>query len=228
MSRACTVIATALFVVGAARASPFWVTWDDGWPEDQGWTHWSSGPPAQRWLEDGVLFVDTRSEFGIRDQYYQNPATLIPGSGETFVLEWRVCVDESTPISDPGVLVRAEDNYSVNFTMDTHSIHSNYEPGKWAPFAPNEFHEFLLESTDMRAYDLYIDGALALQGTFFESLFPGPFVDWGNFGGCKTMTAWDQVAYGIVPEPTALVCLLLPLLFGQSLIRSTTQNSRNL
>jgi hypothetical protein len=219
------VLAVVLGAV-AARASPFWVTWEEGWPEEQGWMRGSTGPPAERWLDGGLLFIDTRAEFGIRDQYYQNPASLMPGPQEMFTVEWGVRVYESTPSYDPGVLVVADDHYSVNFCMDTQSVHSEFEPGRWASFAPNEFHEFVLNSTDMRTYDLYIDGALALQGSFFESFLAGPDVDWGNFAGCKTLTAWDHVAYGIIPEPSALLCVLIPLCYRPSLKRSASPRSR--
>jgi hypothetical protein len=195
----------------AAQASPFWVTWDQGWPEGQGWSHSTSGPPAQRWLDDGLMYVDTRAQFGTYDQYGQAPATLLPGPGETFVTEWRTLVYECAPARDVGVLVEAEDQYTVNFVMNADSIYNLYEPGQGASFAPGVFHDFMLESASMRSYVLYIDGTAALQGNFFESLFPGPLVDWGNFGGCKSLTAWDHVAYGILPEPSAAIWLLIGL-----------------
>jgi hypothetical protein len=195
----------------AAQASPFWVTWDEGWPEEQGWSHSTSGPPAQRWLDDGLMYVDTRAQFGTYDMYWQVPASLIPGPEETFVMEWRTLVYECTPASDVGVLARTEDQYTVGLLMNADSIGSEYEPGNWTSFAPGVFHDFTVESSDCRHYVLYIDGVLSLQGSFFESLFPGPEVVWGNFGGCKSLTAWDHVAYGIVPEPSAAICLLIGL-----------------
>jgi hypothetical protein len=227
MFRVLTVSLGMLLVVGAARASPFWVSWEDGWPDQQGWLEGSSDPPAQKWLEDGLLFIDSRAAGGY-DGYYQNPASLMPGPQETFAMHWRVRVDESWPTSDPGVIVRADDHYSVAFSMDRQSIHSNYEPGKWALFAPNEFHDFVVQSTDMRAYELYIDGALALQGTFFESLFPGPSVAWGDLSSAMSLAPWDSVQYGIMPEPSPILCLLIPLCYARSLRRSATPKSRHL
>jgi hypothetical protein len=202
----------------AAHASPWWVTWDEGWPEDQGWTHGAYGPPAQRWLDDGLMYVDTRAQFGTYDMYSQTPASLIPGPQETFVMQWRTLVYECAPARDVGVLVRAEDHYTVNFLMNAGSIYNSYEPGQAASFAPGVFHDFVLESASMRNYDLYIDGVLSLQGNFLESLFPGPVVGWGNFAGCKSLTAWDHVAYGIIPEPSAATCLLIGLC-GLELLR---------
>jgi hypothetical protein len=216
------VVGILLLLAGtiAARASPFWVTWEEGWPDQQGWIEgWSI--PAQKWLEDGLLFIDSRAQGGA-DGYYQSPASLMPGFQETFTLQWRIRVYESTPTSDPGVIVRADDHYSVAFTLDTHSVHSNYEPGKWASFAPDEFHDFAVQSTDMRVYDLYIDGALAMQGTFFESLFPGPSVAWGDLSSGMSLAAWDSLQYGIIPAPSALFCLLFALCSAGSPKRSVT------
>jgi hypothetical protein len=214
MYRVLNVMLAMLLGAATARASPFWVTWEEGWPDQQGWLEgWSI--PAQKWLDDGLLFIDSRAAGGY-DGYYQNPATLMPGPGEKFTLCWCIRVDESTPYTDPGVIARADDHYSVAFGMDTQSVHSNYEPGNWAPFAPGVFHDFVLESMDMRTYDLYIDGALALQGSFFESLFPGPEVAWGDLSSAMSLAAWDSVEYGIVPEPSGLLCLLVVLCYGRS------------
>jgi hypothetical protein len=209
MLRAVKLISALVLAAGAAQASPFWVTWDQGWPDQQGWTEgWSI--PAQKWLDGSLLYIDSTANGGY-DGYYQEPATLMPGAGETFQMCWRIRVDESTPTSDPGVRAEDEDHYTVDFSMDTQSIHSNYESDKWATFAPGVFHDFLVESTDMRAYRLYIDGALALEGNFSESLFPGPYVDWGDMSSGRSLADWDSVQYGIVPEPSGLACVLVCL-----------------
>jgi hypothetical protein len=59
----------------------------------------------------------------------------------------------------------------------------------------------------MRGYRLYIDGTLAIEGRFFESLFYGPGVGWGDVTSHRSLAAWDVVEYGIVPEPTAWLVL---------------------
>ncbi len=225
--RTNVVILVLLASTVAARASPFWVTWEEGWPTEQGWLEGWTNPAPQRWLDDGLLFIDSRSAGGAGG-YYQFPQTLIPAGQEIFSLRWRTRVLESYPNVDPGVTVIADDYYTVGFSMDAQSIHSDFEPGNWASFAPNEFHEFRVESADVRAYRLYIDGALALEGTFCEGLFPGPYVGWGDLWSGMSLTSWDSVQYGITPSPPASICLLIPLSYAGSLKRSVRPVSRQL
>jgi hypothetical protein len=216
-----------LLAAPAARASPYWVTWEEGWPTEQGWLEGWTNPAPQRWLEDGLLFIDSRSAGGAGG-YYQFPPTLTPTGQEIFSLRWRTRVLESYPYVDPGVTVIADDYYTVGFSMDAQSIHSDFEPGNWASFAPNEFHDFVVESTTMRSYRLYIDGALALEGAFFEGLFPGPYVAWGDLSSGMSLTSWDSVQYGITPAPSAFMHLLIPLSYAGSLKRSARAVSKQL
>jgi hypothetical protein len=221
MVRVLSIALVVALATATARASPFWVSWDEGWPDQQGWLEgWSI--PAEKWLEDGLLFMDSRAGGGY-DGYYQHPETLMPAAGETFRLVWRARVDESWPASDPGLIVIADDHYSVDFFMDTQGIYSGYEPDKWAPFAPGVFHDFRVESTDMRAYDLYIDGSLALEGSFSYSFFPGPQVAWGDLSSAFSLTAWDTVGYGVLPEPAASLSIVLVFCCARSLSRSTSR-----
>ena len=53
----------------------------------------------------------------------------------------------------------------------------------------------------MRAYDLYIDGNLAISGSFWFSLTPSR-VFWGDsIQGGASLTHWDYFRFGVVPEP---------------------------
>jgi hypothetical protein len=224
MFRAVNLLSAMALGAALAQASPFWVTWDEGWPDQQGWTEgWSI--PAEKSLDDGLLYIDSTAQGGY-DGYYQNPATVMPGPGETFRLFWRARIDEAS-FYDPGVIVRADDHYSVAFGMGIDFIESNYEPDKWAPFEPGVFHDFLLESSDMRSYNLFIDTVLAMQGTFFESLFPGPYVAWGDLSSPFSLTAWDALQYGIIPEPSSVACVLLVLCCIRSPVRLASPKPRS-
>ena len=56
-----------LLAAGAtlAPAEPYWVEWSgDAFPETEGWIRGASDPPAERWLADGNLFIDSRGRTG--------------------------------------------------------------------------------------------------------------------------------------------------------------------
>ena len=79
---------------------------------------------------------------------------------------------------------------------------------KHAPFEPGVFHEFELRTRDMRDYELYIDGNLAISGSFWLSLtWSRAF--WGDsIQGGASLARWDYFRFGVVPEPNSLLALL--------------------
>ncbi len=224
MYRVLNIMLAMLLGAGTARASPWWVTWTgDAYPETEGWTRYSSDPPAERWLEDGKLFIDSRAAPGIYEEYDQlRPAEMTLEPGQTFLLTWRVKVDEAIH-SDPAVAVMSDDYYLVHLSLAIDGIYCDTPPGGWAPFAPGQFHEFLFESSDMRAYTLYIDGLPALQGTFFEAFPATPGVGWGDMTSSSSLAQWDWVECGIVPEPSACLGALAALLGFRPLKRSAAR-----
>jgi len=78
------------------------------------------------------------------------------------------------------------------------------------PFAPYLWHSYRVVSSDMRAYDLFIDGRLAHHGTF-RYICPGSYISWGDgTQGAASLHHWDYVRVGVVPEPRTLRVLLIP------------------
>ncbi len=200
-----------LFAVapGVAWGETYWVEWTgDAFPETEGWTRYSSDPPAERWLEDGSLFIDSRADWFITEGYGQShPGMMTPGPGETFVMQWRVKVHEIIGYSDPGVGLSSDDEHALVLSMGMDFIESA-EEGTSAPFTADEWHEFTLESSDMMSYQLSIDGALAFDGDFFESPSLSPGVAWGDISSHRSLAEWDHVAFGIVPEPSSRLTIL--------------------
>jgi len=224
MVRVLSVTFVVLLTAVTARASPWWASWSgDSYPETGDWTHYASDPPAQRWLEDGKLFIDSRADWYISDSYSQvRPGEMTLGPGETLVVSWRIKVDEVIPIGgdDPAVYIGSDDQYAVSLLLGTSRIYSFYETDKSAPFSPGVLHEFTFQSNDMRTYQLLIDGAPAFQGTFFESLFYFPSVGWGDMTSNRSLAEWDWVECGITPEPAGWLCVLVALCIWRSVQRS--------
>ncbi|UCG88005.1 MAG: hypothetical protein JSW71_05525 [Gemmatimonadota bacterium] len=145
--------------------------------------------------------------------YELYPGTVAPNEGELFVLEWRSKIEEfvggwvGTTVS-----VYSDDCWAVSFVMNDNTIRSVYEVGVSADFEPDEFHEFELRSFDMRAYALYIDGSIAIEGSFWESLFSNR-IGWGESApGSTCLSRWDCFRFGVVPEPNPALLLGVGLL----------------
>ncbi|MEW6197344.1 MAG: PEP-CTERM sorting domain-containing protein [Planctomycetota bacterium] len=204
-------------VAGAVWAEPYWIAYEGNeFPENDGWLHYASSPPAQRWLENGSLFIDSRADPNITDIYGMYPTSgLDPEPGETFLMTWRLNVYEAAPWEYPGVGLRSDERYAVAFIFAEDYLWSVYEPFVLVQFTPGMFHEFELRSTDMRTYELYLDGAFAVEGAFCESLFP-PGLWWGDIlRGGSSFGAWDYFRFGVVPEPGTLVLMF----FGAAALR---------
>ena len=88
-----------------------------------------------------------------------------------FIAQWRLNVDELTiGRKDPTIGVFGDDCWGVGFTLNEDAIESVFEDDLSAHFEPYVFHDFELHTVDMRTYYLYIDGTLAIRGSFWENL----------------------------------------------------------
>jgi len=185
-----------------AGAEPFWIAWEaDDYPENEGWERYTRAGGAERSLEDGTLILDGMASTEIVDIYYIQ-SSVVPAPGEQFRIDWRLRVDEVQGFADPLVAVRAADLGAVFLHYSEEYIYSELE-GVWIQFAPTVYHDFSFTSADMVSYELRIDGLLAYSGHFL-----GPWVSsgvtWGDATeGASSLSVWDYVRFGIVPEPSA-------------------------
>jgi hypothetical protein len=206
----CLVVAGA----GAlpALAEPYWVTWEGtDYPENEGWERRVNGVgPAIRTLHDGIMTMDGLADLQI-DDYYRMERQLNPEAGEEFVMQWRlrvVGVDGFPPAYDPGAAVWSDDDWTVSLLFGTDFIHSFHEAW-YFPIEPMVFHALEFRSSDMRSYDLYLDGLLIHVGPFWEPTFDRSRVHWGDRArGSASLTDWDYFRFGIVPEPNSGLLLL--------------------
>lgn len=201
------VLATAL----AVFAEPYWIAYDgNDFPEKVGWTRTHGAEGALRTLVDGTLVIDSRRSNAIVD-FYNAQRAINPSPGETFVMRWRLRVDEVLPTYpvDVGVSVFSDKFRAVAFEFGEDHLSSVFEPGVKAPIAPSLFHEYEFRSGDMSFYELFVDGEVALSGTF-QPVFNASKVGWGDvIQGARSQSTWDSFEFGVIPEPSALSFLLL-------------------
>jgi len=211
MIRIVCFISLVVAVAGVATAEQYWIAYEgNGWPEDEGWWHIWGDEQAHRWIEEGALVIDSLHDIGIADFYDMHMhGQLDPEPGETFVLQWRLRVDEVIGTRDPGVGVSSDEGWTVSFTFEEAAIWSTFEPGVVVTFESGLFHRFELRSADMRHYDLFIDGYLAVSGCFWHGLLQSK-VGWGDVvQGSASLSRWDYVRFGVIPEPQVSLLVLV-------------------
>ena len=203
----------------AARAEPWEVVYDGTvFPEAAGWQRITYGGGAQRWIEDGCLVLDGRASSDISD-FYRKAIASGPGFQETYFTRWRLRVDDVVGFTDPAVGVMFQHGALI-LGFQENRIYSLLE-AVWIDFAPGVFHDYVLLSHSMVEYSLYIDGALVHEGHFVGPAYT-PRVEWGDATqGAKSLSVWDYVQFGVVPEPSgaALGSLTLGALVTRTSIR---------
>ena len=205
---------------GSARGDPYWIAYEgDVFPEDAGWERiwgdWDGqfhGDGAIRTLEDGILTYDTTFDLGVYEfSRMERPGAIDPGPGEVFVVEWRLKVSDVTGTADAGVFVASDDAWVLSMRFAEDHIVSGFEGLLEIPFEPGTFHDYRIESHDMRTYDLYIDGILARKGNFAPRFSDSEF-GWGpGTQGASSMQRWDYIRFGVLPEPPGVSLILFVL-----------------
>ncbi len=212
MTRILRFLVVSLVVVSAVSADQYWIAYEgNDFPENEGWLRISYGQP-ERWIEDGCLVIDSRGSVSWVESYrLEMQGNLDPGPDELFVMQWRLRIDEAYG-ADIGITVFSDDKWGAAFQLDADTISSVFEPDTSAPFLPGVFHEFELRSSDMRSYELYIDDDLAIEGSFWFQLIESR-VGWGDgVQGAASLSRWDYVRFGVVPEPSSALLLGLGVL----------------
>jgi hypothetical protein len=210
MTRAHCCIAAALgMLVAQAGAAPYWITYEgNDFPENEGWTreygdeNGSGQGGAERWIEDGSLVLDGSRSSAIYDSYTMS-RPVDPEPAEMFIMRWRFRIDHVSAHEDPIAGVFSDGSWAVAFQFSETRAISTFETNNAVDFEPGVFHQFELRSWDMRSYELGIDGSLALTGDFVH-VFTASEIVWGDGAvGSASLSVWDYVEFGVVPEPAS-------------------------
>ena len=233
MKASIAVVLLGVVSAASARAETYWLHYEgNDFPENHGWTQIRHVPYADRWIEDGVFVLDASAdphtcewyEYYTDDALWPMPDVAVPDPPSYFFLQWRMKVDDysGSAWGGPVMGVFSHDGWGAAFFVTDDTIRYAYDPGLIAPIEPNEFHEFEMRSPDMRTFELYIDDALAFEGTWYDSQLSNK-VGWGDdTTGASSISRWDYVRMGIAPEPNSLFMMVL-LLGGMS---ATGQRNR--
>ena len=230
--RLMIVCVTALgMLVTTAGAEPYWIAYEgNDFPENEGWERYITDPPAERWLENGSFFMDSRADPHTTDSYgISFEEGLDPESGEIFVSNWGLRIEDDH-LSGSGIAISSDDHWAVSFLFDEDTLMSVYEPNVYVELEPAVNHEYELRSDNMRDYELYIDDELAIVGVFFESLSPISGVAFGDIvHGGASLAAWDYIRFGVVPEPATwlMITISLPFFRGRSWYSKAIHDSLN-
>jgi len=204
-------VAAVLLLAVAAPAEPYWITWEgNDYPENQGWQRITYGGGSHRWLGLGNMVIDGRASMDISD-FYRLDASMDIGPDEFFLMEWRLRVDEVYGFADPGINMTSLDQamLTIVYSADRFYILDEHI---WIDFAPGVFHDYSLKSYDLVTYTLHIDGELAHTGQYSPAGWDSG-VEWGDYvRGARSLSTWDYVRFGIVPEPTGALLGLAALL----------------
>jgi hypothetical protein len=191
----------------AANAEQYWIAYEgDDFPENEGWTREFWGDGAVRSIEHGALVTDSMYDWMVYDyQAMYRPINL--EAGERFVMRWRLMVEEVSAFYDEGVAVFADDGWGAAFEFWPTRVVSNYEDVDVFGFSLGEYHSFEFTSSDMRSYELRMDGAATWSGEF-QPVQVFSEVNWGDGGqGVGSVARWDYFEYGVVPEPEGALTL---------------------
>lgn len=208
-----TILAVSTCALGAA--STYWVEYDPGaglFPEQAGWTRYTSGGGDVRYFEDGALVLDGQP--GTHDAYaWYRPGELDPAPGEIFVAQWTLCVSQIDPPYplDPSVVIYSDSQRGIAFDFGYDNV--RVDPGETIPFEPGVFHEYEVRSATMLSFDVYIDGLLVYSAGSFPTVGDS-LVGWGDMSRqAGSQSRWSTFSFGVIPEPCSawpvlVVCLM--------------------
>lgn len=227
MSRTLTIVCFAIAIAPAAPAAPYWVAYEgDVFPEQAGWDRQNSPDESIRSIEDGIFILDTRTNDEMFD-FYRIERPIDPGPGEFFIAEWRLRVVENNGsiYGDAGVTIAPDIEGALAFRYFEDAVNSTREAWSF-PIHPGVFHIYRLESSNMRDYELRIDGTFVRTGVWDANSLLNSFVAFGDgVYPSSSLTEWDYMRFGVIPEPASWSSFLALMLSLRRRHANATQNN---
>lgn len=217
LSRMTVTLSALAALAAGARADQYWIAYEgNDFPENEGWERIygdENGPQqggSNRSIMNGWLALDSRRHHLIYDSYFWH-RQLNPDPGELFVCEWRVnIIQNEGTAADSRLAIARDGRGSVGFQIGYDYIRSSRE--NWIePIEPGIPHSFRVESTDMLTYSLRIDGVFAWCGAWDLNSLNESYVAFGDSvmgGGITSISSWDYVRFGVIPEQSTLAGVL--------------------
>jgi hypothetical protein len=196
-------LVAALGVLAApAGAEPFWITYEgNDFPENEGWERITYNGEANRWIEDGALVIDSLHDPHVED-LAKMERWMDPEAGELFVAEWRLLVEAASTGYDAGVAIaRSFLPGFVSFGFGPDQAWNGLD-NLFFDIEPEVFHTYRFESYDMVQFDFFIDDELLQEGNFHAPSSNQSYINFGDkTDGWASLSRWDYLRYGVVPEP---------------------------
>ncbi|MBU0638067.1 MAG: hypothetical protein KKB50_04320 [Planctomycetes bacterium] len=223
MGRMTILLSILLLSTPVAQADPFYLRYDphEGrFPEQEGWGRYWSDPEDKliRSVDNGVFRLDTRGSAYIWDTYEAISSAFILGPAEELRVRWRMHTletDADYGRSDVVLIVINEAGAYAEVFLAAEYVSEDEILGGTAehfwPIDPALAHTYDFVSTDMLAYDLYVDGQHAFQGQFHDYAWrPKPRIAFGDaIVGYTSLSEWEYVEIEVIPEPNTALTLLL-------------------
>lgn len=197
-----SVLLVVLAAAPPAPAAEWWRSWSGScFPEAVGYFHGGQYDPAKRWLNDGMLWIDSREPYGRYSYYMIQPQEPFgPGPNEVFIMRWRLQVFQSGRYGDASVFVSSDEGYASGLWFEPDKLWVSSGRLYSLPITPGVFHDYEFRSKDMRQYDLYLDGAFLLHEVFYAAP-PDPRFGWGDGSSGRGLSTWDSFEVGVKTLP---------------------------
>ena len=199
-----------LVAVSTAAAEPYWITYEgNDLPENEGWTRFTYNGEANRYIEDGALVIDSLHDRHISDGARME-RWMDPEPGEMFVAEWRLMVASGSTGPDAGVAIaRSFEPGFVAFSAGVGQARNALDQVYW-PIEPGVYHIYRFESEDMIGFRFFIDGELVQEGEFLAPSSNQSYINFGDkYDGWASLSYWDYVRFGVIPEPSTHLMMLV-------------------